>query len=192
MRLCVFCGSSRGRGDEYMKAARELGAACARNGIEIVYGGGRVGLMGAVADSALAENGRVVGVIPESLVDRELAHQGLSELRVVGSRHERKALMAELADAFVALPGGFGTLEELCEVITWTQLGIHSKPCAVVNVHGYYDALVATFDRAVSEGFISSENRGLVRAFPNVDAFTDSLTTHREHQSRTVYIPPTR
>jgi uncharacterized protein (TIGR00730 family) len=139
-----------------------MGAALAGAGIGLVYGGGRVGLMGALADAALAAGGEVIGVIPEALVAWEVAHQGLSDLRVVGSMHERKALMADLADAFIAMPGGYGTLEELCEVLTWSQLGLHRKPCGLLNVEGYYDPLLALLDHAVAEGFLRREHRALV------------------------------
>src|SRR5437773_3373871 len=133
-RVCVFCGSNRGVRAEYSDAARVMGELLARRGIGAVYGGGNVGLMGVLADSALATGGEVIGVIPESLMEWEVAHQGLTELRVVGSMHERKALMADLSDAFIALPGGFGTFEEFCEVVTWSQLGLHAKPCGLLNV----------------------------------------------------------
>ncbi len=160
--LCVFCGSNVGSRPVYVEAAQALGAELVRRGIELVYGGGNVGLMGTVADTVLRAGGRVTGVIPDALVARELAHLGLHSLRVVGSMHERKALMAELSDGFVALPGGYGTFEELCEAITWTQLGLHAKPCGVLNVAGYYDALLALFDRSVQERFVRPENRRLV------------------------------
>src|SRR5262245_34386459 len=163
-RVCIFCGSSTGVRPEYRAAAEEIAALLARRGVGIVFGGGRVGLMGVVADTALAHGGHVIGVIPSAMVTREIAHLGLPDLRVVASMHERKALMASLSDAFVALPGGFGTFEELCEAITWTQLGLHRKPCGLLNVAGYYDPLVALFDRAVDDGFIRPENRHLVVA----------------------------
>jgi len=140
-RLCVFCGSASGVRPEYEAAARELGTVLAGRGVGVVYGGASVGLMGVVADSALAAGGEVIGIIPQALVDREVAHAGLSELHVVGSMHERKALMAELSDAFVALPGGMGTLEELFEVFTWRQLGLHAKPIALLDVAGYWAGL---------------------------------------------------
>ncbi len=161
-RVCVFCGSSPGSRPGYAAAAREMGTLLAERGIGVVYGGGRVGLMGTVADAALAAGGEVVGVIPEALVAREVGHAGLTELRVVRSMHERKALMADLADAFVALPGGLGTWEELCEVLTWAQLGIHDKPCGILNAEGYYDGLLALLDHAVAERFVRPEHRALV------------------------------
>ncbi|MGV3723906.1 MAG: TIGR00730 family Rossman fold protein [Actinomycetota bacterium] len=161
-RVCVFCGSSRGGRTEYEAAARQVGALLAERGIGLVYGGGAVGLMGAVADAALAAGGEVIGVIPEALLEWEVAHQGLADLRVVRSMHERKALMADLSDAFIALPGGFGTFEELCEVLTWSQLGIHAKPVGVLNVAGYFDPLLALFDHAVEERFVRPMHRSLV------------------------------
>ena len=153
-RVCVFCGASSGRVPAYADAARGFGAALADRGLGLVYGGGRVGLMGAVADGALAAGGEVIGVIPQELVDRELAHDGVTELRVVGSLHERKALMAELSDAFVALPGGFGTLDELMEQLTWSQLGLHAKPVALLDVEDYWRPLIALARHATEEGFV--------------------------------------
>jgi uncharacterized protein (TIGR00730 family) len=160
----VFCGSSTGARPEYRDAAERLARALAARRIGIVFGGGGVGLMGVLADAALAAGGDVTGVIPDALVARELAHDGLTDLRVVTSMHERKALMAELSDGFIALPGGFGTFEEFCEVITWTQLGLHRKSCGLVNVLGFYDPLLALFDRATAEGFIRPDNRAIVLA----------------------------
>jgi uncharacterized protein (TIGR00730 family) len=157
-RICVFCGSNRGVRPAYGEAARQMGAELARRGITLVFGAGNVGLMGELADAALAAGGEVVGVIPESLIAWEVAHTGLTDLRIVGSMHERKALMADLSDAFVALPGGFGTFEEFCEVLTWAQLGLHPKPCALLNVAGYYDPLLALFDHAVAERFVRAEH----------------------------------
>jgi uncharacterized protein (TIGR00730 family) len=161
-RLCVFCGSNSGHRAIYREAATALGRLIAERGIELVYGGGHVGLMGALADAALAANGRVIGVMPQSLIDREVGHAGLSEMRIVGSMHERKALMVELADGFVALPGGYGTLDEFCEVLTWAQLGIHTKPCGILNVNGYYDALLALFERTVDEGFLKAIHSDMI------------------------------
>lgn len=161
MRFCVFCGSNHGVRLVYREAAEELGRLLVARGHGIVYGGGSVGLMGRLADAALAAGGEVIGVIPEKLATKELAHPALTELHVVASMHARKALMAELADAFIALPGGFGTFEELLEMVTWAQLGIHRKPIGVVNVAGYYDALSQLVEHAVREGLIREENRGL-------------------------------
>ena len=152
--VCVFCGSSDGARPAYADAARAFGRMLAVRGLTLVYGGGNVGMMRQLADAVLEAGGRVVGVIPEQLVDRERAHRGVSELRVVGSMHERKALMVALSDAFIALPGGFGTLDELFEVLTWAQLGLHDKPCALLNVDGYFDHLVSLVERARVDGFI--------------------------------------
>jgi len=158
-RVCVYAGSNPGRDPAYAQAASALATLLAERGTGIVYGGGKVGLMGVLADAALAAGGEVIGVMPRALIDREIGHDGLSELRIVGSMHERKALMAEQADAFVALPGGAGTLEELIEVYTWSQLGLHRKPMGVLNVGGYYDALAAQLDHAVGEGFLHERHR---------------------------------
>ena len=161
-RICVFCGSSSGTREIYAQTARETGWLLAERGIELVYGGGKVGLMGSVADACLGAGGRVIGVIPQLLKDKEVAHNSLSELIVVQTMHERKALMADLADAFLALPGGYGTWDELCEVLTWSQIGIQRKASAVLNVNGYYDPLLAMADRAVSEGFMKDIHRELL------------------------------
>lgn len=161
-RICVFCGSNLGINPVYRQAAVAVGLLMADRGIELVYGGGNIGLMGVLADAVLESGGRVIGVIPGSLLVREVGHQGLTELRIVKSMHERKALMSDLSDGFIAMPGGFGTLEEFCEVVTWSQLGIHSKPCGLLNIEGYYDPLLALFDHAVCEGFLREENRRLV------------------------------
>jgi uncharacterized protein (TIGR00730 family) len=161
-RLCVFCGSSVGNRPEYRKAAIELGRQLASAGIGLVYGGARVGLMGALADSVLDAGGEAIGVIPRSLLEKEIAHTGLSDLHIVESMHERKARMSDLADGFILLPGGFGSWEEFCEVVTWQQLGIHQKPCAVLNVLGYCDALIALASHAVAEEFLKAGHRDLV------------------------------
>ncbi len=161
-KICVFCGSSFGSRPEYAATARALGKILAAQKIGLVYGGAKVGLMGAVADGALEAGGEVTGVIPEALVLKEVAHSGLTELKVVHSMHERKALMASLADGFIALPGGFGTFEEFCEILTWAQLGLHHKPCGLLNIAGYYDHLIALFDHAVSEQLLKPEYRGFV------------------------------
>ncbi|MEY4513371.1 MAG: hypothetical protein RLZZ450_5493 [Pseudomonadota bacterium] len=162
MRICVFCGSSAGRLPAYRAAAIAFGELLAREGIGLVYGGAHAGLMGLLADSVLAHGGEVVGVIPESLVAREIAHKGLTQLHVVSSMHERKAQMAALSDAFVALPGGIGTLEELFEVWTWGQLGLHDKPCALLNVAGFYDKLSAFLDFVTGEGFVRQAVRDVL------------------------------
>lgn len=157
-RLCIFCGSSSGNDPAYASAAEQLGRELSATGIGLVFGGGRVGLMGVLANAVLASGGRAVGVMPKSLVEKEIAHTSLTELHIVNSMHERKALMADLADGFVLLPGGFGSWEEFCEIFTWLQLGIHSKPCGVLNVAGYYDSLLAQVSRAVSDGFLRASH----------------------------------
>ncbi len=177
-RVCVFCGSAPGTGAHYVALANDVGTRLAQAGIEVVYGGGRVGLMGALADAALAAGGSVIGVIPHQLAEREVAHENLTELYLVDTMHERKARMADLSDAFVALPGGFGTFEEFCEVVTWVQLGIIDKPTILVNADGFYDPLIAMFDRAHDEGFISSPNRTIVTVVASVDALLPRLLAH--------------
>jgi uncharacterized protein (TIGR00730 family) len=157
--LCVFCGSSSGVRTDYAELAATLGTLLAQQGTDVVYGGGRVGLMGVLADAALFAGGRVIGVIPQFLLDKEVGHSGLTELRVVETMSQRKWLMGELADAFVALPGGIGTMDELFEAWTWTQLGLHRKPCGLLNFQGYYDPLLAFLDRAVAEGFLRPRHR---------------------------------
>lgn len=174
-RICVFCGSSVGLRECYAAAARELGRTLAERGLGVVFGGGKVGLMGVLADAALAAGGEVIGVIPEALLAREIAHENLTELRVVRSMHERKTLMADLADGFIALPGGYGTFEEFFEAVTWTQLGIHKKPCGLLNVNGYYDAALALLDRAVNDGFIREANRSLVLHGPDISTLLEKL-----------------
>ena len=161
-QICVFCGSRSGVSYAYEEGARRLGWALAKAGITLVYGGGRVGLMGVLADTVLGSGGEVIGVIPKALVRREVAHAGLSDLRVVGSMHERKALMSELSEGFVMLPGGIGTLEEFFEVLSWAQLGVHSKPCGLLNVEDYYEPLLAFLDHAVVRGFLSEQHRSMV------------------------------
>jgi uncharacterized protein (TIGR00730 family) len=161
-RLCVFCGSSIGKRDAFQQAARELGRLLAAHGIELIYGGGNCGLMGALADEVLKNGGRVTGVIPKGLMGKELAHLQLTKLHVVADMHERKALMSSLADGFIALPGGFGTLEELFEVITWGQLGLQQKPIGLVNVEGFFDPVLELIDHAIGEGFVRPEQRQLL------------------------------
>jgi uncharacterized protein (TIGR00730 family) len=175
--LCVFCGASAGADPAYAAAARSVGSALAARGIELVYGGGRVGLMGAVADAALAGGGRVTGVIPSALVDRELAHSGVTELRIVTTLHERKATMAELADGFLALPGGLGTLEELAEVLSWAQLDLHTKPIGALDVAGYFGSLAAFLDHATAEGFIAPAQRRLLLIDTDLDLLLDRFAT---------------
>jgi uncharacterized protein (TIGR00730 family) len=174
-RVCVFCGSSAGTNPVYVEAATAVGRALARRGLGLVYGGGGVGLMGAVADAALAEGGEVVGVIPRALQFRELAHGGLTTLHVVGSMHERKAKMSELAHGFMALPGGMGTLEEFAEILTWAQLGLHARPCGLLDVAGYYRPLVSFFDNAAAEGFVRPEHRRLVLVSRDPDELLDQF-----------------
>jgi len=163
-RICVFCGSNAGARSEYAEAARALATVLAERKLGIVYGGCNVGLMGVLADAALARGGEVIGVIPQKLVDKEVAHRGVTKLLVVETMHERKALMNDLSDAFLALPGGFGTLDEFFEVLTWAQLGFHGKPCALLNVAGYYDGMLAMLDHAVTERFLRPAHRELVIA----------------------------
>lgn len=160
--VCVFCGSSLGRGESYAEAAQALGRRLVEENLGLVYGGGSVGLMGIVADTVLSLGGRAVGVIPHSLKVREVGHAGLSEQHVVDTMHERKTAMADRADAFIAMPGGYGTFEEFLEIVTWLQLGIHAKPCGLLNVRGYYDKLLDFLDHAVGEGFLRPENRRLI------------------------------
>ena len=162
----------------YTEAAQTIGQLLCQRGIELVYGGGNVGLMGVMADACLREGGRVIGVIPQALVDKEVAHTGLTELRIVGSMHERKAVMADLSDAFVALPGGYGTWDELCEVLTWSQLGIQRKACALLNVNGYYDSLLKMADVAVSEGFLRNINRQLLLSDTDPTRLLDRLSSY--------------
>lgn len=176
--VCVFCGSSEGLRLSYAAAARRMGAVIARRGIRLVYGGGRVGLMGVLANAVLEEGGEVVGVIPEALVARELAHANLTQLHVVGSMHERKALMADLSDGFVTLPGGYGTLEELLEVLSWAQLSIHEKPCALLDVDGYWEPLAALFDKAVAEGFVRPNHRSLVLTGEDPELLLDRMESY--------------
>ena len=173
--VCVFCGSSFGRRLEYSAAVRQLALALVAADIDVVYGGARVGTMGLLADSALEAGGRVIGVIPGVLVDAEIAHEGLTELHVVGSMHERKAAMAELSDGFIALPGGLGTLDELAEIITWSQLGLHDKPTGILNVAGYYDDLLAFFDHAVEEGYLRSQHRSSIHAETDVERLLELM-----------------
>ncbi len=178
-RLCVFCGSSDGERPLFLELAREVGRTLAGRGLETVYGGGNVGLMGAVADAAMAVGGRVIGVIPDGLLARERGHRGISELEIVGSMHERKARMAKLSDGFIALPGGLGTLEELAEALTWSQLGLHRKPCGVINLDGYFDPLIAFFDRAVDEGFMAAESRRMLVVADGPAALLDAFEGYR-------------
>jgi uncharacterized protein (TIGR00730 family) len=174
-RIAVFCGSRAGASPAYADAAASLGRALAARGCELVYGGAHVGLMGMVADAVLGAGGRVTGVIPASMVDRELAHRGISDLRIVGSMHERKALMASLADAFLILPGGMGTLDEMCEILTWAQLGLHAKPVGLLDVGEYWRGFLAFLDTAVAEGFLRPADRARLRTAADVEALVEAL-----------------
>jgi uncharacterized protein (TIGR00730 family) len=178
-RCCVFCGSNPGAKPSYTAAAAQLARCLVANGIGIVYGGGHVGLMGALADAALDQGGEVIGVIPRFLVDREIAHRGITDLRIVDSMHERKALMADLVDAFIALPGGFGTLDEFCEILTWTQLGLITKPIGILNVDGYFDRLLDLFDHAVAERFVKPMHRDMIVTDDSVESLIDRLRVAR-------------
>ncbi len=174
-RICVYAGSNPGNDDRYRAATQDLAHSLVRLGIGIVYGGGNVGLMGELADTVLAAGGEVVGIMPRQLVEKEVAHLGLTDLQVVESMHERKAAMADLSDAFVALPGGIGTLEEIIEVYTWSQLGLHQKPCALLNINGYYEGLTAFLDHAVVEGFLNGSHRGLLVVIERPEELVESL-----------------
>ena len=178
-RVCVFAGSSSGADAAYADAAHQLGRTLGERRIGVVYGGACVGLMGTMADAALAAGADVIGVIPSALVAKEIAHRGLTDLRVVSSMHERKALMADLADAFIALPGGWGTLEEFFEVLTWAQLGLHRKPCGLLNVHGYFDRLLSFLDHTVDEGFVKREFRSMIAVADSPAALLDTLASYR-------------
>ena len=175
MRICVFCGSAVGARPAYRQAAQRLGGLLARRGIGLVFGGGGIGLMGIVADAVMANGGEAIGVIPDGLMRREVGHGRLTELHVVDTMHQRKALMADLSDAFIALPGGYGTLEELAEIITWSQLGIQVKPCGLLNVEGYWNGLLAFLDHAVAERFVRPENRELIVVTENEADMLDRI-----------------
>ncbi len=177
-RICVYCGSSPGFHESYASAARGLGALLAERGIELVFGGGCIGLMKVIADTVLERGGRATGVIPRSLVDRELAHRGLTDLRVVESMHERKALMAELSDGFIAMPGGIGTFEEFLEALTWGQLGFHAKPCGLLNTRGYFDLLLSFLDHSVGEGFLNARIRDMIIVDPDPAALLESFAAY--------------
>ncbi|MFN0243808.1 MAG: TIGR00730 family Rossman fold protein [Planctomycetota bacterium] len=178
-RICVFCGASAGNSPAFAAAARRMGQALVARELELVYGGGKVGLMGTIADAVLDAGGRVTGVIPRALVERELAHDRAQEMLVVASMHERKAKMAELSDAFIALPGGLGTFEEFCEALTWSQLGFHDKPCGLLDVEGYYRPLLALFDSAVGAGFVRPEHRALVLEGATPEELLDRIAAWR-------------
>lgn len=185
-RLCVFCGSSRGTRAEFAVAARELAVELSRRSIELVYGGGNIGLMGVLADAALEHGVRVTGIIPRGLADKELAHHRIDDLRVVDSMHARKAMMADLSDGFVAMPGGIGTFEEFFEILTWRQLGLHAKPCGLLDVAGYYDELLALLDRSVSEGFLKPKHRAAVLVASTPAALLDRMQQYHAAPSAPV------
>jgi uncharacterized protein (TIGR00730 family) len=185
--IAVFCASASGSNSIYLDTARELGRRMAERNYGLVYGGATVGTMGALADAALGAGGKVIGVIPGVIIDLEIAHPGLTELHIVGTMHERKALMASRADAFIALPGGYGTLDEFIEILTWAQLRIHMKPCVMVNVGGYYDPLLAFFDRAVADGLIKPENRHLLQVASDA---SEALEIIEREWTRRVELPP--
>ncbi len=189
-RICVFCGSSAGGRPDYAEAATRLGRLLAERGLGLVYGGGHIGLMGVLADAVLAVGGEAIGVIPQALVDKELAHQGLTELHVVTTMHQRKALMADRADAFVALPGGFGTCEEFFEVLTWGQLGIHDKPISLLNVASFFDPLLAWIDHSAGEGFLRPEHRRLLLVSDDPARLLDALQRYRPAMPRDGRISP--
>ncbi|MCX6019868.1 MAG: TIGR00730 family Rossman fold protein [Chloroflexi bacterium] len=180
--VCIYCGSSVGTRPIYLELATAMGHTLAQRGITLVYGGAAVGLMGAVADAALAAGGRVIGVIPRSLEEKEIAHGNLSELHIVESMHARKAMLIDLSDALIALPGGFGTWDELCEAVTWGQLGVHTKPCGLLNAAGYYDGLLAQLDHAITEGFVHAHHRDLLVVENDVERLIDRVETHRVPQ----------
>ena len=177
--VCVFCGSSPGARPIYVQAARQLGQTLARRGLTLVYGGARVGTMGQLAQAALDAEGHVIGVIPRALAEMKVAHTGLPDLRVVSSMHERKALMADLSDAFIALPGGLGTIEEFFEVLCWAQLGLHAKPCGLLNAGGYYDRLTAFLDHSVEEQFVRASHRDRVLVEQDAEALLDALNRYQ-------------
>jgi uncharacterized protein (TIGR00730 family) len=178
-QVCVFAGSNAGTRAGYRAAARDLGCALAAKGIGLVYGGARVGLMGVVADAVLSAGGRVTGVMPSVLVAKEVAHNGLTDLRVVASMHERKALMSDLADGFIALPGGWGTWEEFFEVLTWGQLGLHQKPCGLLNVDGYFDRLLSFVEHSIDEGFVRREYRTMISVAATPDGLLDTFVSYQ-------------
>ncbi|MBU1362327.1 MAG: TIGR00730 family Rossman fold protein [Gammaproteobacteria bacterium] len=183
-RICVFCGSNAGHNPIYRAEAEKLGRLLAARGIELVYGAGNIGLMGAVANACLEAGGTVIGVIPEALMGKEVAgravdHRTLTRIEVVDSMHTRKARMAELSDGFIALPGGFGTFEEFCEILTWGQLGFHAKPMGLLNVNGFYDPLLAMFDKAVAEGFLRAQNRAMALADTDIEKLLATMTAYR-------------
>ena len=181
-RICVNCGSNSGFNGIYLEIARKLGLALVKRNLELVYGGAKVGLMGELADTVMQAGGTAIGVIPQFLADR-VSHRGLTELRIVGSMHERKQIMEELSDAFIALPGGFGTLEEITELLTWAQLGFHKKPCGLLNVAGYFDSFLFFLDHTVSEGFMKQEHRNMLLVSDDPEALLDRFSFYTEPQT---------
>lgn len=177
--VCVFCGSNAGRDPVYETAAREMGELFAHRGIRLVYGGGGIGLMGAIAKATMAAGGEVIGVIPHALRAKELAYHQLTEMHVVDTMHERKQMMADLSDGFLAMPGGFGTFEEFCETVTWAQLGLHNKPCGMFNVNGYYDRMLAMFDHAVREQFVNPRHRAMIIADSDPGQLLDAMAAYQ-------------
>lgn len=177
-RICIYCGSRSGKNPAYHKAAEQLATELVKHDLGLVYGGASIGIMGVIADAVMAQGGEVIGVIPQVLVEKEVSHLHLTDLKVVNSMHERKALMAELSDGFIALPGGLGTLEELFEILTWAQLGLHQKPCALLNVNGYYDGLIGFLDQAVTEQFVKPKHRELLLVEDNPHTLIDRFMAH--------------
>ena len=190
-RICVFCGSTFGAKEQYKKAAQELGKLMAKKNIGLVYGGGNVGLMGEIANAVLKADGSVIGVIPNFMVEKELAHRQVTELKIVNSMHERKALMAELSDGFIALSGGIGTFEELFEVLTWRQLGIHNKPCGILNVANYYDKLIDFINYSVTEEFVKSETRDLIFVESESTKLLDKFLNYSAKEQETMDLSKT-
>jgi uncharacterized protein (TIGR00730 family) len=182
--IAVFCGASDGNNVTHQNTAREMGRAIAQRGLTLVYGGGNVGLMGMVADACLQAGGEVIGVIPKFLAEREVAHTGLTQTHFVNSMHERKALMADLSDGFIALPGGFGTLDELCEILTWAQLKLHNKPIGILNALGYYDSLLQFFDHAVQQSFLTESLRSMILEASTPEKIIDLIISHQTHRVR--------
>jgi uncharacterized protein (TIGR00730 family) len=182
-RIAVYCGSATPADPVYVEAARAVGTELARRGIGVVYGGGRLGLMGAVADAALAEGGEVIGIIPQALVDAEVAHRGCTELHVVGGMHERKARFTDLSDGFLTLPGGVGTMDELWEAVSWSQLGYHEKPVGLLNIGGFYDALIAFNDHMKSVGFIRAQHHGILLSSASLDGLLAQMMAYRPHET---------
>ena len=174
-KICVYCGSSAGADEAYLQSAQQLGKQLAERGIGLVYGGASIGLMGGIADAVIEHGGHVTGIIPQSLLDREIAHQGIHDLRVVDDMHERKLIMAELSDGFIAMPGGYGTLEEMFEALTWNQLDIHNKPCGLLNVANFYDPLCGFLDQCMNQGFLKPAHRALLISNPEPDQLIDGM-----------------